>query len=401
METKYKKKHSLKEIYKTHWDDYLKSKERKLWIEKRHFEAVYKTLSCRTSRLGVTSYICNGCGHRHFIHRSCGHRFCGTCGVVETYKWTKGSLQRLLNIKHHHIVMTLPKSLRLISKLNDNKLHDLLFNSSVHVLKEWFRIKHNLLPGIVSVLHTAGADLKYHPHVHMIVSGGGKQLDSEVIRELKSDYLTRQRFLGKQLRDRFIFGLLKLEKKGDLSFPHNWKLKDNTFKTWLHRIRDKHWIVSIQKPLVDINHIVAYVGRYTKRACISEYKLESHTKNEISFQYTDYKNSIRGQKPLVSIKRMSPHDFLDQLLQHVPKKRYRMVRYFGLYCSHYIGKIDRIKNKKEDPLEDQTNIWGEFEEMRKEDIRRGKPDPLICPHCGTHLEFEDVFYPYKINIDDS
>ena len=88
METKYKKKHSLKEIYTAHWDNYLKSKERKLWIEKRHFEAVYKTLSCRTSRLGVTSYICNGCGHRHFINRSCGHRFCGTCGVVETYKWT-------------------------------------------------------------------------------------------------------------------------------------------------------------------------------------------------------------------------------------------------------------------------------------------------------------------------
>lgn len=393
------KRHRLKEIYRDHWDSYVRSRDKKLWIEKRHYEAVYKTLNCRTFRLGVTCYTCESCDYRHYIYRSCGHRFCGTCGVIATYKWSDRSLQRLLNMKHHHVVMTLPKSLRFLSKLNGNKLHDLLFEVSVQVLKSWFRKKHNLLPGIVSVLHTSGSDLKYHPHVHMIVSGGGQQIDSREIVELGSDYLTRQRYLGGQLRKHFIIGLLKLEKRGDLSFPRGWKGSGFNEGKRLEKIGEKHWIVSIQKPLEDINKIVGYVGRYTKRACISEYKLESNGSEEISFRYTDYKNSVRGEKPLESIKRMSPADFLDSLLQHVPVKRYRMVRYYGLYCSHYIGKLEGLKRAEKE--EEESHEWGEFEEMRKEDIRRGKGDPLVCPDCEIALKFEGIYYGYRIRIDDS
>ena len=97
------------------------------------------------------------------------------------------SLSRLMNIRHHHVVVTLPKSFRKLSKMNGDKLHDELFKCGAKVIKDWFEEHHNLRIGIVSVLHTAGSDLKYHPHVHMIVSRGGQDLTTGEYRELKGN----------------------------------------------------------------------------------------------------------------------------------------------------------------------------------------------------------------------
>ena len=157
----------------------------------------------------------------------------------------------------------------------------------------------------------------------------------------------------------------------------------------LGRKKEKHWIVSIQAPLEDLEQIVGYVGRYTKRACLSEYKIEE-IGSQIKFRYNDYKNTPRGEKPRESIKILSPDDFLDALLQHVPKKRYRMVRYYGLYNSAYLKKIPEElrgqKNEKRE-LENEDDLdWGEFSELRKRQIRLGRKDPLYCEDCERDLK---------------
>ncbi len=113
-------------------------------------------------------------------------------------KWAESTLRSLMNIKHHHVIVTLPKSFRFLSKVNGNKIHDLLFRESASAIQAWFKAKHNLRCGIVSVLHTAGSDLKHHPHIHIIVSGGGQDLTDGSFRILKGDYLTRQRHLGQR-----------------------------------------------------------------------------------------------------------------------------------------------------------------------------------------------------------
>lgn len=134
---------------------------------------------------------------------------------METYRWSSDQLSRLLSMKHHHIVMTLPSSLRGLSKQNGDLLHNLLFRLSGEVVKKWFRLTHGLECGIVSVLHTSGSDLKYHPHVHMIVSGGG--IVEGELKELRGDYLCRQRSLANGLRRAFIKALQKLYLQGELS----------------------------------------------------------------------------------------------------------------------------------------------------------------------------------------
>ena len=277
---------------------------------------------------------------------------------------------------------TLPKELRGLAKKNGNILYDLLFQSSAEVLKSWFKSKHNILPGIVSVLHTSGSDLKYHPHIHMLVSAGGKQVEGEEYKVLDQDYLCSQNFLGKQLQIKFNVSLIKLYKKGKLKV-HASLEKKNKFISWLYHIKKDHWIVSVQKSLEDVQQIVGYVGRYTKRACLSEYKIEE-IEPKIKFRFNDYANSPRGGKPVEGMKEMKPYEFLDSLLQHVPDKRYHMVRYYGMYNSRYLNKIPKELKLREQVL---TRSGAEefehedFELYRRAFIKAGKADPLYCYYC--------------------
>jgi len=394
-----KKKHRLADIFSLYLKRYINSPDKKLYLDSKHWLAINKIRTCRTSRIGVTVFQCDGCGKSHYMFRSCKHRFCGSCGVDSTYAWSRQTLSRLLNMKHHHVVTTLPSALRHLSQLNGDLLHSLLFQSSSDLLKSWFCAKHNLLPGIVSVLHTAGSDLKYHPHVHMILSGGGQDLDTGEYRELPGSYLCAQRFLGKQLRIKFELGLLSLYKKGLLVVPD--RIKDlQDLESFVSSIGKKHWIVSVQKPLSDLSEIVGYVGRYTKRCCLSEYKIESISDGAIKFWSNDYKNSKRGEKAKQVLVSLDYVTFLDRLLQHVPSKRYRMVRYYGLYSSYHLSKIP-LEHRGEE-LEDSSYLgeeyegedWGAFGSYRKRQIKLGKEDPLFCLNCQQDLVALRLYYDY-------
>jgi hypothetical protein len=157
-------------------------------------------------------------------------------------------------------------------------------------------------------------------------------------------------------------------------------------------------VVSIQKPLEDIKQIVGYVGRYTKRACLSEYKIVEIGKM-IKFKYNDYKNTPRGERPRQAIKELAPYEFLDELLQHVPEKRYRMVRYFGIYNSLHMNKIPKglRAQVKEEAIEVADNFeWGEFEQFRKALIGSGKADPLFCKVCNQSMVLVAVHLKGKV-----
>ena len=160
--------------------------------------------------------------------------------------------------------------------MNGNVLHDLLFKTSSKVIQEFFKNKYNCLPGIITVLHTSGDDLKYHPHVHMIVSRGGLRKEDNIYHTIKGNYLVKNEILGKRLKALFEEALIKLWKRGELTI---YKSIEKDFPLWINGSKQKHWIVNIEKPLGEVKDVVNYVGRYTKRACISEYKIEEINPN--------------------------------------------------------------------------------------------------------------------------
>lgn len=404
-----KKKYHLSDLIDEYFPTYVLSKSRTLRLEDHHFKAMNQMRLCQTSHMGIVCFECEGCGKHHFFHQSCKNRFCSKCGISSTYKWGEETLSRLLKMKHHHVVTTLPSPLRHLSKMNGNLLYNILFKASSEVLKVWFKDQHNLLPGIVSVLHTAGSDLKYHPHIHMVLSGGGKDLTSGDYRELKGNYLCSQKLLGLRLKYKFKELLLKSYRKGELQVSSG--IKDETgLKAWFEGVGGKHWIVSIQKPLSDLSQVVGYVGRYTKRCCLSEYKIEEVKGGRIKFRFTDYKNSERGKKPVESVLELSMEDFFDRLLQHVPTPRYRMVRYSGLYNSYHLkqvpkelrGEGQKVLSKEE--VEELDREWGEYEDYRKKQILLGRADPLYCKDCERSLVFVELIYKKKAKLkyyDDS
>lgn len=389
MKTKLKR-YRLADILSDHFRTYIYDPKKRLALEQKHFTAVNWIEACRSPKLGIGYYSCKNCeeGH-HFVYRSCHHRFCPTCGISETNRWSEKMLSGLLRMKHHHIVMTLPKPLRMLSKKNGDIIHKELFKQSAAVLKSWFGSRHRLVPGIVSVLHTSGSDLKYHPHVHMIVSGGGRELNGESYHELEGDYLVPQYFLGKQLRYRMIKSLLELYRKGKLKSYDSHK-DELSFELWLRSIKQKHWVVSIQDPLSDVNAIVRYVGRYTKRCCLSEYRIEHVGKDEVVISYNDYKNSERGSKPKQGLKSFSKTGFLDELLQHVPNKGFQMVRYYGLYAQMYRIPEEEKHNVVELKDVELQGDWTEYERYRKTMLRLKKQDPFECEYCGSLMKLTGI-----------
>jgi hypothetical protein len=283
-----------------------------------------------------------------------------------------------------------------------------MFHCAQQVIKDYYLLKHGLLPGIISVLHTNGSDLKFHPHIHMIVSAGGLTQDGE-LEEFTSDYLCPQRVLANSFKNLFISRLS--EKFEDQRFTS--RLIHGLGKTYqrlnciqskaklLKKLRgasSQQWIAHIDKPLDGVEKIIAYVGRYTKKSCISERRILSIDNGKIKISFKDYKNSKRGEKPIDGYLTLSSTEFLDRLFEHLPEKGFNVVRYYGLYSSSYIDQIPEDKKIKElripaydySTLEDFDDAVRLFHKYRKTILENTGKDPLYCYHCNQVMKLMEI-----------
>jgi hypothetical protein len=312
-------------------------------------------------------------------------------------------LSSLLDIKHHHVVFTLPKGLRHLSQLNGDKLHDLLFRSSSDVLKDWFEHKHGLKCGIVSVLHTNGSDLKYHPHVHMIVTGGGLEQEGN-LSILVHDYLCNQEYLGRQFKRLFISRLMDLYDAKELKVSKRIRNRIDLLKSLKDMsVGRKNWVVNIEKSLEGVENLISYVGRYTKRSCVSQKRILSVSDQGIELSYKDYKNSQKGSVPIEKTIKLSVNEFLDRLLQHIPSPGYKVVRYYGIYAPSNLSKLpqDKRGQRPNDELPDlaeddndylYSDNFKQYRQIMK--MKTGK-DPLYCYDCQKELRLYQVIYEKK------
>lgn len=387
------KLHRISDIYQKYMDDYKKSPLRRLFLEPKHDLAVNCSCACRTPKMGGVVLACPDCGDTHYHYHSCGHRFCPSCGVYATNKWAKTILINLLNIRHYHLVLTLPYKLRHLAKRNGDLLHDLLFTIGAKVIQEWFEAR-GLLCGIIAVLHTAGSDLKYHPHVHLIVSAGGADLETGSIEELTGDYLMYHKYLANKFRFYFTQALIKLYDKEELKVQGEY-LHRPFFMNFIKKLNEKAWIVGIDKPLKDATDIVRYVARYTRRACMSEHKIIDINGGNISFSFNDYKNTPRGQYPPTQGVCTLPYvEYLDRLLQHVPNPGFQAVRRYGLYTGRNMKTIPPQYKLPEVVIE-QADIDNNSDELG-DDPAEWETTYDRCPDCGTKRVIIEVFIAQRL-----
>lgn len=322
----FEKKFSLAEFFNAHWENYVKKPTK--FITKEQFKAVNAIRLCRTSELGKDVYACKDCGSNVEIYHSCKNRFCPNCSWTDTLKWADKVFNKLMNVPHRHVVVTLPHDLNSIILKNKKFCFDTLMSLASNLVKEYIIKEFNTIPGVISVLHTFGEKKNLHVHVHMIVSWGGLNDARNQLNIIPDNQFVDYIKLKETFKSRYINELTNQYNKKELKTDFSDK---SDFLNFTNKLQQKNWIIHFEPPMNMPEQIIRYIGRYSKRACLSEYKITNIEGEFISFKYKDYKEKDPENKPMQKILTLHYRDFFPLLLQHVPLARFRIVRYYGAY----------------------------------------------------------------------
>jgi hypothetical protein len=359
------KKYRLATFFDSWWDEYCKHP--KHFIQPEQYKAVRDIRSCRTAALGVDIYTCPRCGDITEVYHSCKNRFCPTCSWNDTVKWAEKVKGNMLNIPHRHVVFTIPHQLNFLILRNKFKLLNTLMQTSAETLKNWMNYKFDLQPGIISVLHTFGEQKENHFHTHMILSWGGID-KNRTIQQIKGQYVDYD-YIKSKFRGIFEKRLIDFYDSGKLD--HEFK-NIIEFKRFIKRVNEKNWNIHFEDPMETPADVIRYIGRYSKRACLSEYKITRIENELITFKYKDNKNRDFNGKPIEKELELNYHDFFPLLLQHVPLPSFRLVRYYGIYSNR-----GHLPKELFSGANDVSINWRELQQSET------GQDPLLCKKCNV------------------
>jgi DNA-directed RNA polymerase subunit RPC12/RpoP len=363
----FEKKFTLAQFFNAHWPEYVKHPKK--FITQEQYKAVNAIRLCRTKQLGRDIYRCNECGNNVEIYHSCKNRFCPNCSWTDTLKWADKVYHKLINVPHRHVVMTLPHALNPLINLNKKFFFDTLMSASSTTMKEYIIEKYKTLPGVISVLHSFGERKNMHVHVHMIVSWGGINLKEDKLKKIPEKKHVDYSDLKETFRLKVIRALTNHYKSKILK--HDF-VDDAQFYNFIDKLVEKPWIIHLEPPMYMPEQVIRYIGRYSKRACLSEYKITNIEEEKISFTYKDYKEKDADGKPAQKTETLHYNDFFPLLLQHVPIKNFRLVRYCGAYATK--SKINPCHSNKTNQL-DSGQIIISFDQTK------------ICERCNGKMVY--------------
>lgn len=300
-------------------------------------QSVLKKLSeCHTVRLGVHLYRCDSCQHQHYQYHSCGNRHCPNCGGLKREQWLQDRMSELLPTTYFHIVFTLPQQLRSLAMGNRKAVFNLLFEASTYTLRKLGQDKKYLggTPGIISILHTNGQDLSFHPHIHCIVSGGGLSKEGKWIKEKRANgnFLFPRRAMEKVFKGYFLDRLKALHQTQKLRNED-----EAAFEKILQEVKYIKWNVYAKRPFGGPQQVLEYLGRYTHKVAITSNRILSIDDTTITFKYKDYKDGNK-QKQMT----LSQEEFLRRFEQHILPKGFVKIRHSG-FLSHQ-HKTERLQS---------------------------------------------------------
>ncbi|WP_200332702.1 IS91 family transposase [Thiocystis violacea] len=325
--------------------------------------AAQAIMLCQSEALGYEEWICLNDGHTEQQNHSCRHRSCPRCHGALTHDWLERTQARLLPCDHYHVVFTLPHDLNALWQYNREWCSDHLFKASAETLKELLSDEKYLGAevGLLSALHTWGRTLSIHPHVHVLVTGGGLDRDG-AWRTVKNDYLLPVAVIKAKFRGKWLTWLNDAYAAGDLTLPPDW-----TPERWtqvLRTIARKDWNVRIQGGYRHGYGVANYLSRYLRGGPIKDHRIVSATSDRVTFCYRDHHDNI--EKTLA----LSQTQFIDRVLWHVPVKGQHHVRYYGLYAAGAATKRQQVRDHL--GVVEETTLPAE-------------PRVRECPTCGRAL----------------
>ncbi len=347
---------------------------------------------CRTAELGGHRDVCDNdsCAHERFSYNSCGNRHCPKCQIARQMLWAEDRKRDALNVKHFHVVFTVPDELNAICQLGSKAFYEAQFDCVWDTLRSFGYSHYGVETGAICVLHTWGQNLSLHPHVHCIVPAVGLNLRDKLIAIGKDGkYLYPVRQLSTVFRGKLLEHLkLNLKKKSLFSSVH---------QQTIDRCYAKPWVVYCQPSLGNAQQIVEYLAKYTHRVAISNTRIKNMDSNGVTFSYKDYSDNA-NQKLMT----LTGVEFLRRFAMHILPRGFVKIRYFGILTSAYREQVKSLKSK--------PDIFQLTETRQQRTIRLTGFDSCRCPKCktGTMQEVEilprircpdNVFYPRTTNLN--
>src|SRR6266568_5845378 len=236
---------------------------------------------------------------------TCRNRHCPKCQGSQAREWLEARKTELLEVPYFHVVFTLPPKIAVIAYQNKAVIYDLLFKASAETLLTIAADPKRLgvKIGFNSVLHTWGSAMTHHPHVHMIVPGGGISLDGSRWISSAEDYLLPVPVLSRMFRGKMLAMLKAAHDAGRLQFfgPHADLADKSAFKSWLEPLYDTKWHVHAKRPFAGPEQVLAYLARYTHRVAISNRRLIAIDQTHVSFCWKDYRENGRSRSKVMRL----------------------------------------------------------------------------------------------------
>jgi hypothetical protein len=345
---------------------------------------------CRTVALGGHVARCEECSHIQIAYNSCRNRHCPKCQGAAAKEWLAEREAELLPVPYYHVVFTLPGQIADIAYHNKAVIYDSLFRASaettVTIAADPKRLGARI--GITSVLHTWGSAMTHHPHIHMIVPGGGLSDDGSRWVSCRPSFFLPVRVLSRLFRRLFLEQLVAAHQAGRLQFFGQYAaLADTTaFAAFLAPLRRAEWVVYSKKPFGGPEAVLAYLSRYTHRVAISNRRLIAVDETGVTFKYKDYR--IEGPERYKTMT-LATGEFIRRFLMHVLPKGFHRIRHYGLFANG--NRAEHIARARE-------LLAMPAPQTQPETTAASEPDqpgvlPRPCPCCGGRMIVIETFAP--------
>ena len=341
-------------------------------------KAVRHILNCKTGAYGFNLSKCDTCGYTQYHNNSCRNRSRPMCQALSNEMWVDAQNESVLDIDYYHLVFTCPSELNPLIYCSQKELYTLFFHSVAETILELSRDPAHMggTPGFISIMHTWGSNLSFHPHIHVISTGGGLDPDRNW-HQKKDGFFLPGKAIAKLFKGKFLAGLKGLHETGKLCYEGaaSQYSSQYEYQELLDLCYGKEWVTDIRESFAGAETVMHYLGRYTHRIAISNSRILYMDEDTVTIRIKDYKNDGKWKELT-----LDGREFVRRFLMHVPPKNFVRIRHYGLISNHNKRKLIPICR----------NLIGcrEFLRRFKNNDKVAaikvlyKKDVTVCPNCG-------------------
>jgi hypothetical protein len=342
-------------------------------------------VACRTAALGGHLHRCDGCGAERPLYNSCLNRHCPGCQNVDQALWVEAQGRSLLPVPYFHLVFTIPKALHPFFRLQPRLAYTLLFRTGSQALLELARERLGATPAVIALLHTWTQVMLFHPHLHLIATGGGLSLDGQTWIATKPTFFLSVLALSGLFRGKLLAAFETALVNGDIH------MSERAGRALLRQAAAKAWVVFSKPPIAGPDQVLRYLARYTHRIAIGNERLVALRHGAVTFRYRDRKRKNRRRELT-----LPAPQFVHRFLLHVVPRHFVRVRYYGLVAhpvrKRRLAQARTLLHAPEPPQPQQR-------ESRVDVVRRlTGVDLTLCPFCKHgHMHAVARIEPVSLN----